>query len=78
MTADEHTLMAHMFIRQTMLIKSVVEILKSRDLLHGDDLSAFESLVRQTELSDKEIFHAVVAQYTAFATELGLQDDLPH
>lgn len=77
MTRDEHTLIAHMFIRQTMLIKSLVEILKSRGLLERGDLEAFDALVRQTELSDKEIFHAVIDQYKSFARGLGLQGDLP-
>lgn len=77
MTRKEHTLMVHMFTRQTMLISSIVEVLKSRNFFEPDDIEAFEALVRQRENENQEIFHAVVNQYTVFAPGLGLGDDLP-
>ncbi len=77
MTRKEHTLMVHMFTRQTMLISSIVEVLKSRNFFEPDDIEAFEALVRQRENENQEIFHAVVNQYTVFAQGLGLGDDLP-
>ena len=77
MTAKEHTLMVHMFARQTMLVKAVVEMLRSRDILEPDDVDAFEALVRETEHRDLEIFRAVANQYSKFAEGLGLEDDLP-
>jgi len=76
-TRKEHTLMVHMFTRQTMLISSIVEVLKSRNFFEPDDIEAFEALVRQRENENQEIFHAVVNQYTVFAQGLGLGDDLP-
>jgi hypothetical protein len=69
--------MVHMFTRQTMLISSIVEVLKSRNFFEPDDIEAFEALVRQRENENQEIFHAVVNQYTVFAQGLGLGDDLP-
>jgi hypothetical protein len=77
MTSKEHTLIVHMFARQTILIKSILEMLKSRDVLEDDDVAAFEALVRETEHQDREILHATVNQYTKYAEGLGLGDDLP-
>jgi hypothetical protein len=76
MTPTEHTLIVHMFARQTLVINALVEILKSRDILQDDDVNAFEALARQTD-QDMEIFHAVVSQYSRYAKELGLEGDLP-
>ena len=77
MTPNEHKLMVHIFARQTMLIKSIIEMLKSRDVLQDDDVDAFEALVRETEHQDLAIFHAVANQYTTYAEGLGLGGDLP-
>jgi hypothetical protein len=77
MTANEHKLMVFMFTRQTMLLKSFAEILRSRGVVEQGDIEAFEALVRQQEIVDHELFHAVVDQYSAFARDLGLQGDLP-
>ncbi len=76
MTPDEHRLMVFMFSRQTLLINALVEMLKSRDILQDDDVHAFESLARQTK-QDMKIFNGVVSQYSRYAKELGLEDDLP-
>lgn len=77
MTSKEHTLMVHMFARQAMLISSLIEILKSRNVLEPDDFEAFEALVRQMENENQEILYATINQYTIFAQGLGLGDDLP-
>jgi len=74
MTPTEHTLIVHMFARQTLVINALVEILKSRDILQDDDVNAFEALARQT---DQDMDHAVVSQYSRYAKELGLEGDLP-
>jgi len=68
--------MVFMFSRQTLLINALVEMLKSRDILQDDDVHAFESLARQTK-QDMKIFNGVVSQYSRYAKELGLEDDLP-
>ena len=78
MTKDEHKLMVFMFTRQAMLIQSLIEVFKSRGVLAEDDIEAFEALIREQEISDRETFHSVVNQYSAFARELGIQGDLPH
>lgn len=78
MNANEHKLMVYMFVRQTMLLKAFVEILRSRNILQGDDVEAFEELVRSQERVSREIFASVADQYRAFARELGLEQNLPN
>jgi transcription initiation factor TFIIIB Brf1 subunit/transcription initiation factor TFIIB len=77
MTENEHRLMVFMFTRQTMLFRSLVELLKSRGVLESDDVAAFESLVVAQETSSRETLVSVVDQYSRFARELGLQGSLP-
>ena len=66
-----------MLVRQAMLLKSFVEILRSRGVCDKGDVEAFEALVRSQEKADPDIFVSVVAQYRAFAQELGLEGNLP-
>jgi hypothetical protein len=78
MSPNEHKLMVYMFVRETMLLKAFVEILRSRNILQDGDVEAFEELVRSQEFSNREIFASVAEQYRAFARELGLEQNLPH
>jgi len=77
MTANEHKLMVFMFTRQTMLLNAFAELLKSREILQGDDVEAFEALVRAQENLDRAVLQSVSSQYTSWATLLGLANDLP-
>ena len=67
--------MVFMFAQQTMRIKALLEILRSNGILEKDDFDVFERMVYH-EMSD-EMFSATAAQYTEFASSLGLQDSLP-
>ncbi len=45
MTTQEHQVMIEMFQQQAMLYAGLVEILKSRDVIHRTDLVTFDTLV---------------------------------
>ena len=75
MTEDEHRLIVSMFVQQSIRFKALLEILKSRGLLEGDDFAAFEDLT-QKQVGD-EMLRATIDQYTEFAKDFGLQDSLP-
>lgn len=77
MTPKEHSLMIFMFARQTMLIKSLVEMMKSRGVLEDDDWVAFDAFVRNQEVAQQsKVSDAVAKQYQEFAQALGVQTGL--
>jgi len=77
MTKKEHRLMVFMFARQNMLISALIEILRSRGVMHDGDVEAYEALIRSEEGENLEHFHAVVNQYQAYGQLLGIEDLLP-
>ena len=77
MTEKEHTLMVFMFTKQMTVITSLIEIMKSRQVLTDDDLIPFQKLVLTQEQASHEILNSVISQYTEYATTLGLQQSLP-
>jgi hypothetical protein len=60
------------------IIRSLIEIMKRSGVMETDDYAAFESLIWEHEKSDRTNLLAVLDQYTKYATELGIQDQLPH
>ena len=78
MTADEHRLMVYMFTRQMVIIRSLMEIMVRSETMTLDDYAAFEALIWENEQKDRTNLLAVLEQYTKYATELGIQDQLPH
>lgn len=77
MTENEHKLMVFMFAKQRTVITSLIEIMKSRGVLTDDDLMPFQALVLSQEQSSREILNSVIAQYTEYASLLGLRENLP-
>ena len=77
MTQDQHRLMVYMFTRQTIMIRTLIEILQRDNIVKGDDYAAFESLIVEQEQMNRSNFWVVLDQYQAFAKELGIDDQLP-
>jgi hypothetical protein len=64
MTRNEHALMVAMFTKQARQIKVLYEVLKSRDILQGDDLEAFTAIVESDPLANRELSIETVKDYT--------------
>ena len=75
MTTQEHELIVTMLAGQMMRFKAIIDILRSRELISGDDFEVFERLAYET-IAD-EMFLAVREQYRESAVKLGLPDPLP-
>lgn len=73
MTKAEHALMISMFVKHQMFIKMVIEVLKSRGLVSGDDLRAFEFRVNVDDAGKTELFEAMTTLYVQVATRLGIE-----
>jgi hypothetical protein len=65
--------MIFMLTRQAMLIKTLVEVLKSRGVVENDDFSAFDELVRREEVASGDVAEGVAKQYQAFAKALSVE-----
>jgi hypothetical protein len=72
MTKAEHALMISMFVKHQMFIKMVIEVLKSRGIVSGDDLPAFEFRVNVDAPGKAELFEAMTTLYVEVATRLGI------
>lgn len=72
MTRAEHALMIAMFVKHQMFIKMVIEVLKSNELVSGDDLPAFEFRVNADASGRDELFEAMTKLYVEAATRLGI------
>jgi hypothetical protein len=77
MTPQEHELMATMFAKQLRYIELLVQILQSREIIEGDDLAAFLSLVRSDERNNAAALRAAKAEYRKAAKEIGLRVGFP-
>jgi hypothetical protein len=73
MTKAEHALMISMFVKHQMFIKMVIEVLKSRGIVSGDDLPAFEFRVNADDDARAELFEAMTTLYVQVATRLGIE-----
>lgn len=69
--------MVWMFARQTELVASLVEALKSKGAIDKDDFEAYQRLARSMEIASRDITVATADQYSIWAEQLGLGDDIP-
>jgi len=72
MTDREHALVIMMFTRQTQYIQMLIDLLKSREIIQGDDIPAFDFAVRN-DPDSVDALHRVNIQYRAFANQLNLE-----
>jgi hypothetical protein len=72
MTDNEHALMIMMFTRQTMYIQMLIDMLKSNEIIQGQDVPAFDFAVCN-DPGSVDALHRVNNQYRAFANQLGLE-----
>ena len=72
LTREEHLLLIALFVKQSQNIKILLEILKSRDILTGDDSRAFEFSVLQDMPSNDALFREGKAKYIQLAKGLGI------
>jgi hypothetical protein len=73
MTRDEHLMVLTMLARQQMQIKLILDVLRSREIVSGDDLKAFDFAVRQDAESKLSLLRQVKEVYLAAAAEVGLE-----
>ena len=76
MTREEHLLILTMLARQRLLIKLLIDLLRSRDIILDDDLQAFEFALRQDAASNGDVVREVKAAYLAMAESVGLDTGL--
>jgi hypothetical protein len=76
MTTKEHMLVLALFAKQNQLIKVLVNILKSRGILAGDDAGAFEFSQNVDASSNAAIFAEAKAKYLELAKGLGIETGL--
>lgn len=75
MTIEEHSLLILMFARQAILIKALVDILKSHELLTDEDIKLFDSYALESETEKPRLAQMVAELYSAIAKTQGL--DVP-
>ncbi len=76
MTEKEHELIVMMLAGQSMRVKAILDILRSREIISGDDFQMFEQVAYET--TAEEMYLAVAEQYREFAVKLGLPDPIPN
>jgi len=76
MTPEEHQLMITMWAKQYQQLKVVVEILKSRGLLEGDDPLAFATLVHSDVAANRALLQESATIYLQTAKEIGVDTGL--
>jgi hypothetical protein len=76
MTREEHQLIVTMLARQQLLIKLLIDLLRSREVILHDDLQAFEFALRQDAASNEDVVREVKAAYLAMAESVGLDTGL--
>ena len=74
MTRQEHSLIIAMFARERMYLKSVLDLLKSRNIIEGDDLPAFFSSVRFDSEKMADLIHATKTEYAQMAAMMGITE----
>jgi len=77
MTKEEHVLIVHMFARQSLTIKTLIEILKARNVIDDEDVSAFEASIFAEQDAMRNMVLSMASQYYSFAKALGLGDSVP-
>jgi hypothetical protein len=76
MTPKEHQLVITMLMRQSEAIRVLGNVLKSREIIQGDDLAAFEAALHYDAPANVVELQKVAEQYQVVAKALGL-DILP-
>ncbi len=76
MTPEEHMLVLLMLLKRNQAIKILIDMLKSRGVLTGDDDQAFQFSQMQDAASNAALFDEVKAQYLFLARTLGIQTGL--
>jgi hypothetical protein len=76
MTPKEHALVLALFAKQNQFIKMLLDILKSRGILTGDDARAFEFSQSVDAVSNAALLDEAKAKYLELAKGLGIQTGL--
>jgi hypothetical protein len=76
MTPNEHRLVLHMFIQQTRMVSTLIEVLKSREVLEDDDLDAYGALQSADESLEDETSRALEIVYRSLAKVFDVPIDL--
>ena len=76
MTQQEHLLVLTMLTKQMQSTKVLVDVLKSRGLLEGDDAAAFQSAVAHDLDSNAALFQDALKEYLGFAKHLRIETGL--
>lgn len=72
MTEKEHALVIMMFTRHTQHIQMLIDMLKSKEIIQGDDVPAFDFAVRN-DPNSVDALHEVSGLYRSFANQLGME-----
>jgi hypothetical protein len=70
MTDNEHALMIMMFTRQTMYIQMLIDMLKSNEIIQGQDVPAFDFAVCN-DPGSVDALHRVNNQYPRIRQPIG-------
>lgn len=76
MTKEEHMLVLSLFTKQSQMIKVLLDIMKSRGIIAGDDARLYEFSQNLDMTSNVAIFEEAKAKYLALAKGLGIQTGL--
>jgi len=76
MRPKEHLLMLTVFAKQNQLIKLLLDILRSRGILTGDDARAFEFSANVDAVSNAALFEEAKQKYLTLAKGLGIETGL--
>ncbi|MBZ5507639.1 MAG: hypothetical protein LAO78_19430 [Acidobacteriia bacterium] len=60
------------FAKQNQMIKTLVEIMKSRGILEASDPAAYDSLVRSDLDANAQLFADAKQEYLTYAKRLGI------
>lgn len=72
MTKQEHLLMMTMFTRQSQMLEILHTVMKREDLLKGDDLQAFISVIANDDPLNTEIAQSVSSEYKTLAKHFNI------
>ena len=68
--------MVSMFTKQAQFVKVLANILKSKEIIEGDDAAAFEQAAALDIQSNAALFTQSVVAYVKLAKDLGIETDL--
>ena len=70
--------MIAMFQRQTFVVKSLIEVLKSQGLVKEGDLAAYDALLCSNDKFRSRLEAQVEEDYQATAEAFGVRTGIPH